>query len=77
MTTPRTLAVAPSDARSRRPADAEFETVLHGLGELKTQWLDHLEHEKPETPKLYTARWRALADLCRTLLSSAEFLYLD
>jgi mono/diheme cytochrome c family protein len=64
-------------AYSRRPADAEFETALHGLGELKTQWLGHLEHEKPETPKLYTARWRALADLCRTLLSSAEFLYVD
>jgi hypothetical protein len=54
-----------------------METALQGIGELKTQWMSHLEQEKPETPKLYTARWRALADLCRTLLSSAEFLYVD
>jgi hypothetical protein len=64
-------------AYSRQPSQAEMETALQGIGELKTQWMSHLEQEKPETPKLYTARWRALADLCRTLLSSAEFLYVD
>lgn len=64
-------------AYSRRPEEAELKTAVQGLEELKKQWVEHLEHEKPETPKLYTARWRALADLCRTLLSSAEFLYVD
>jgi cytochrome c553 len=64
-------------AYSRQPSQAEMETALQGIGELKTQWMSHLEQEKPETPKMYTARWRALADLCRTLLSSAEFLYVD
>src|SRR5262249_205058 len=64
-------------AYSRRPTDAELRIALGSLTEMKNQWLDHLEHDKPETPKLYTARWRALADLCRTLLSSAEFLYVD
>jgi hypothetical protein len=62
---------------SRRPTSSELETASNALIKLKDQWLGHLEQEKPETPKLYTARWRALADLCRTLLSSAEFLYVD
>jgi hypothetical protein len=62
---------------SRRPTDSEFLTAFKALTKLKDQWLSHLEQEKPETPELYTARWRALADLCRTLLSSAEFLYVD
>lgn len=64
-------------AYSRPPTDAEAQTALDGITALQKQWLVHLEQEIPETPKLYTARWRALADFCRTLLSSAEFLYVD
>ena len=62
---------------SRLPTDTELRTALGGLANLTRKWLEHLEQEQPETPKLYTARWRALADFCQTLLISAEFLYVD
>ncbi len=64
-------------AYSRPPTDSEVQTALDGITALQKQWFVHLDQETPETPKLYTARWRALADFCRALLSSAEFLYID
>jgi mono/diheme cytochrome c family protein len=64
-------------AYSRMPTDAEIHTSLDGFTALQKQWLSHLDQATPETPRLFTARWRALADFCRTLLSSAEFLYVD
>lgn len=62
---------------SRRPTPKETEVALEGLQTLAKQWLTHLEVVKEEAPKTYTARWRALGDLCQTMLISAEFSYVD
>jgi hypothetical protein len=62
---------------SRRPTSKETEVALEGLQSLAKQWLAHLEMVKEDAPKTYTARWRALGDFCQTLLTSAEFAYVD
>lgn len=62
---------------SRRPAAEEMNTVLSSMAEMEKQWVQHLENEKDAAPKAPTARWRALAGVCHTLLSSAEFSYID
>jgi hypothetical protein len=64
-------------ALSRRPDEAELTVAMAGLSQLAKQWTAHLENQPVEAPTRYTARWRALADLCQTILSSAEFLYVD
>lgn len=64
-------------ALSRLPTPKETEVALEGLQTLTKQWLTHLEGVKEEAPKTYTARWRALGDLCQTILTSAEFTYVD
>ena len=64
-------------AFSRHATAQEIKQALEGTAELEKQWRIHLENERHEAPKLPTARWRALADLCHALLSSAEFLYID
>jgi len=64
-------------ALSRRPTSKEMKVAIEGLQTLTKHWRDHLEAQKEEAPKAYSARWRALGDLCHTLLSSAEFTYID
>jgi hypothetical protein len=64
-------------ALSRRPTSKEMEVALEGLQTLTKHWLAHLEIVKEEAPKTYSARWRALGDLCQTILSSAEFSFVD
>ena len=62
---------------SRRPTPKEMEVALDGLQTLAKQWSTHLEVVQEEAPKTYTARWRALGDFCQTILTSAEFAYVD
>jgi len=62
---------------SRRPTPAETGVGLEGLKTLSKQWLIHLETLNEDAPKTLTARWRALGDVCQTLLTSAEFAYID
>jgi hypothetical protein len=64
-------------ALSRRPTSDEMKAAKEGLLELEKQWGPHLEKTKHEAPKLPTARWFALAGLCQSVLSSADFLYID
>jgi hypothetical protein len=64
-------------ALSRRPTADELKVAREGLLELKKQWGPHLENSKHEAPKVPTARWFALAGLCHSVLSSADFLYID
>jgi hypothetical protein len=62
---------------SRRPTPEETKMAKEGLLELEKQWGFHLGNTKHEAPKLPTARWFALAGLCQSVLSSADFLYID
>ena len=62
---------------SRRPTPKEIDLALEGLQTLTKQWLAHLEVAKEDAPTTYTARWRALGDVCQTILASAEFTYVD
>jgi len=62
---------------SRRPTPKETGVALEGLQTLTKQWLAHLEAASEDAPMSYTARWRALGDLCQTILTSAEFAYVD
>jgi hypothetical protein len=39
--------------------------------------MTHLEVANEEAPMTYSARWKALGDLCQTILTSAEFAYVD
>src|SRR5262249_20866648 len=64
-------------ALSRRPTPGEMKVAKEGLLELEKHWGSHLEKTKHEAPKLPTARWYALAGLCQSVLSSADFLYID
>ena len=64
-------------ALSRRPTADELNVAREGLLELEKQWGPHLENTKHEAPKVPTARWFALAGLCHSVLSSADFLYID
>jgi len=64
-------------ALSRRPTPEEIKVAREGLIELEKQWGPHLENTKHEAPKVPTARWFALAGLCQSVLSSADFLYID
>jgi Protein of unknown function (DUF1553) len=62
---------------SRHASTHEIKQTIEGIADVEKQWRIHLEDERHEAPKLPTARWRALADFCHALLSSAEFLYID
>ena len=62
---------------SRHPTPRETKQALADLGPLAGFWQDRLKDEKTEAPLVGGARWLALADLCRALLSSAEFVYID
>jgi hypothetical protein len=64
-------------ALSRSPTSEEMKVAKEGLLTLEKQWGSHLESTKYEAPKVSTARWFALAGLCQSVLSSADFLYID
>jgi hypothetical protein len=64
-------------ALSRPPTAQETEQATGGIDALTKQWTTHLAQEKNDAPVKLTAEWRALADFCKAMLSSAEFLYVD
>jgi hypothetical protein len=64
-------------ALSRRPTKEEINAATEDLRNLERGWEDYLRAEKSDAPVASTAKWYALADLCKALLSSAEFAYID
>ena len=64
-------------AVSRFPTATETSQATAEIDELTKQWASHLAQEKNDAPLRSTAEWRALADFCKAMLSSAEFLYVD
>ena len=64
-------------ALSRYPSENEVQLGMEGLSELAKHWTSYADAEKLEAPKMYTAKWRALADFCQTIIGSAEFSYVD
>ncbi len=64
-------------AYTRRPAPAEVERAIATFKTLERQWSSYLEGEHDDAPRAATARWYALGDICHTILSSAEFAYVD
>ncbi len=61
-----------------RPASPlEIKQALADIDRLANLWQDHLKSEKMDAPRATESRWFALSDLCRSLLSSAEFTYID
>ena len=64
-------------ALSRPPTTLETEKAVGEIDALTKHWTTHLAQEKTDAPVKSTAEWRALADFCKAMLSSAEFLYVD
>jgi hypothetical protein len=64
-------------AVSRPPTAKETLRAAGQLDTLTKHWTAHLAQEKSDAPLKSTAEWRALADFCKAMLSSAEFLYVD
>jgi len=62
---------------SRRATPEETRQVSSAMAEMEKHWLAQLQNEKEPAPKGPMARWRSLAGVCHTLLSSAEFAYID
>jgi mono/diheme cytochrome c family protein len=64
-------------ALSRPPTGQEIKLATSEIDALTEQWMAHLENEKSDAPIKSTAEWKALSNFCQTMLSSAEFLYID
>ncbi len=64
-------------ALSRTPSDFETSESLAALDELFSHWPERLMSDRREAPVEATARWLALANLCHTVLNSAEFAFID
>ena len=64
-------------AVSRPPTPQETQQATGDINELTKEWIALLAQEKSDAPAKSTAEWRALADFCKAMLSSAEFLYVD
>ena len=62
---------------SRSPTEFEMRESLAALGELRRHWPERLKNDRRDAPIESTARWLALANLCHTLLNSAEFAFID
>ena len=62
---------------SRPPTPQEVQQAAGEINELTKEWMALLAQEKSDAPVKSTAEWRALADYCKAMLSSAEFLYVD
>ena len=62
---------------SRPPTGQEIKLATTEIDALTKHWVTHLENEKNDAPIKSTAEWKALSDFCQTMLSSAEFLYID
>jgi hypothetical protein len=64
-------------ALSRPPTPQETQQATSEIDALTKQWAAHLAQEKTDAPVRPTSEWRALADFCKAMLGSAEFLYVD
>ena len=64
-------------ALSRPPSQSETSESLQALDELRSHWPARLMSDRRESPIEPTARWLALANLCHTVLNSAEFAFID
>ena len=64
-------------ALTRLPSDEELQGALATTDDLATHWHGHLDDENHQAPRKFTAQWHALGSLTHSLLSSAEFLYVD
>jgi uncharacterized protein DUF1553/uncharacterized protein DUF1549/cytochrome c len=62
---------------SRPPTPQETQQATGEINTLTKEWMALLAQEKSDAPVKSTAEWRALADFCKAMLSSAEFLYVD
>jgi hypothetical protein len=64
-------------ALTRSPTAAEMQDSLATLATLEEHWLLRVREDRRETPSRSTASWLALANLCHTVLNSAEFIFID
>ena len=64
-------------ALSRAPSHAETSESLAALHDMRSHWSERLMSDRRETPIEATARWLALANVCHTVLNSAEFAFID
>ena len=64
-------------ALSRAPSHDETSESLAALDDLQDHWSERLMSDRRETPIEATARWLALANVCHTVLNSAEFAFID
>ncbi len=64
-------------AFARRPDAEETRAAVAALERMNTEWEKPLEKDRPAEPVRSRARWLALANICHTLINSAEFLYID
>ena len=62
---------------SRPPTEFETRESLAALDELRSHWPQRLKSDRRDAPIESTARWLALANLCHTVLNSAEFAFID
>ena len=60
-------------ALTRAPSEIEMRDSLATLDTLEEHWLARVREDRRETPSGSTASWLALANLCHTILNSAEF----
>lgn len=64
-------------ALARRPSPDELRVARSAMEQMSGQWKKSLESDPPAEPVATRARWFALANICHTLINSAEFLYID
>ena len=64
-------------AVSRPATTQEILQATAEIDALTKHWIAHLADQRSDAPFRSTAEWKALADFCKAMLSSAEFLYVD
>ena len=64
-------------ALTRPPSGTEMRDSLDTLDTFEKNWLARVREDRRETPSGSTASWLALANLCHTILNSAEFSFID
>ena len=64
-------------ALARKPTSEETRAAKSALDQMTAGWERQLGQDKPAEPVRSRAPWLALANVCYTLMNSAEFLYID
>jgi hypothetical protein len=62
---------------TRPPSETEARDSRATLDTMEKHWLERVRKDRRETPSRSTASWLALANLCHTILNSAEFVFID